>query len=100
MRVTLDLDDDIVRAARERATAERRPLGSVVSELARRGLMTMQAGIADDPTVIRAPAGSPPLTPERRRSAHKLFRVALASICTAKATRINPCDDAELLLHA
>jgi len=38
MRTTLELDDDVVAAAKERAAAERRSLGSVVSELARRGL--------------------------------------------------------------
>lgn len=38
MRTTLDLDDDVVTAARELAAGQRRSLGSVISELARRGL--------------------------------------------------------------
>ena len=38
VRITLDLDDDVVSAARGLAAAERRSLGAVVSELARRGL--------------------------------------------------------------
>jgi len=35
---TLDIDDDVIAAARELAAGERRSLGSVISELARRGL--------------------------------------------------------------
>lgn len=38
MRTTLNLDDDVMEAARAMARFERRPLGRVVSELARRGL--------------------------------------------------------------
>ncbi len=38
VRTTLDLDEDAVSAARELAGAERGSLGSVISELARRGL--------------------------------------------------------------
>jgi hypothetical protein len=38
MRTTLDLDDDVLDEARERARRERRSIGAVVSELARRGL--------------------------------------------------------------
>jgi len=37
MRTTLDIDDDVVVAAKELAAGERRSLGSVISELARRG---------------------------------------------------------------
>jgi hypothetical protein len=38
VRTTLNLDDDIAEAARALAEAERRSLGEVVSDLARRGL--------------------------------------------------------------
>lgn len=38
MRTTLNLDDDVAEAARALARLERRSLGQVVSELARRGL--------------------------------------------------------------
>ena len=38
MRTTLDIDDDILQAARELARRERRSLGSIVSTLARQGL--------------------------------------------------------------
>lgn len=38
MRTTLEIDDDVLQAARSLATAEEKDLGKVVSELARRGL--------------------------------------------------------------
>lgn len=38
MRTTLDLDDDVLQAAREHAARERRSLGSVISDLARESL--------------------------------------------------------------
>jgi hypothetical protein len=40
MRTTLDIDNDVLQAARERARRERRTIGQVLSELARRGLTT------------------------------------------------------------
>ena len=38
MRTTLDVDDDVLQAARELARRERTTIGRVLSELARRGL--------------------------------------------------------------
>jgi hypothetical protein len=38
MRTTLDIDDDILAAARDLAKAEGKTMGEVISELARRGL--------------------------------------------------------------
>ena len=38
MRTTLDIDDDVLRAAKELAQREGRTAGEVLSELARRGL--------------------------------------------------------------
>jgi L-amino acid N-acyltransferase YncA len=38
MRTTLDIDDDILQAAKELARAEKKTAGQVLSELARRGL--------------------------------------------------------------
>jgi hypothetical protein len=70
MRTTLDIDDDVVAAARELAAEERRSLGSVISELARRGLTP--ARVEDDGDgvpVIRVPAGTPPITAEMVRRA-------------------------------
>ena len=69
MRTTLDLDDDVVAAARELAAAERRSLGSVISGLARRGLTPASVSVDGDLPVIRVPAGSPPITPAMVRRA-------------------------------
>jgi hypothetical protein len=69
MRTTIDLDDDVIAAARELAALERRSLGAVVSELARRGLTPARVEVAGDLPVIRVPAGSPPITPEMVRRA-------------------------------
>lgn len=38
MRTTLDIDDDVLAAAKERARRERRTTGKVISELARASL--------------------------------------------------------------
>ena len=38
MRTTLDIDDDVLQAAKELARQERKTAGRVLSELARRGL--------------------------------------------------------------
>jgi hypothetical protein len=38
MRTTLDIDDDVLQAAKERARAEGKTTGQVVSELVRRAL--------------------------------------------------------------
>jgi hypothetical protein len=69
MRTTLDLDDDVVAAARELASGERRSLGSIISELARRGLTPAQVGSEDGLPVIRVPPGTAPITPEMVRRA-------------------------------
>ena len=69
MRTTLELDDDVVTAARELAAAGRRSLGSVVSELARRGLTPARVESDDELPVIRVPAGTPAITPEMVRRA-------------------------------
>ncbi len=69
MRTTLDLDDDVVVAAKELASGERRSLGSVISELARRGLTPAQIAAEDGVPVIRVPAGTQPITPEMVRRA-------------------------------
>jgi hypothetical protein len=69
VRTTLDIDDDVLLAARELATQERRSLGSVMSELARRGLTPARVETPDGLPVIRVPAGTPPITPEMVRRA-------------------------------
>lgn len=69
MRTTLDIDDDVVAAARELAGEERRSLGSVISELARRGLTPAKVDVSGDLPVISVPDGTPPITPEMVRRA-------------------------------
>jgi hypothetical protein len=69
MRTTLDIDDDVVVAAKELAACERRSLGSVISELARRGLTPARVETDGGLPVIRVPAGVPPITPEMVRRA-------------------------------
>ena len=69
MRTTLEIDDDVVAAARELAAAERRSLGSVISELARRGLTPARIEADGELPVIRVPAGTPAITPEMVRRA-------------------------------
>ena len=52
MRTTLDIDDDVLAAAKERARREHRTAGEVVSELLRQALTAAAA-----PSVVReAPA--------------------------------------------
>jgi len=69
MRTTLDIDDDVVAAARELAAFEHRSLGSVISALARQGLTPVRVEADDGLPVIRVPAGTPPITPEMVRRA-------------------------------
>ena len=69
MRTTLQLDEDVVAAARELAASERRSLGSVISELARRGLTPAQVDTTGDLPVIHVPSGTPPITAEMVRRA-------------------------------
>jgi len=59
MRTTLDIDDDVLQAAKELAAARRRTAGEVLSELARKGL---------EPTRrVRIRNGVPLLPPEPGR---------------------------------
>lgn len=69
MRTTLQLDDDVVAAARELAADGRRSLGSVISELARRGLTPARVEADGDLPVIRVPAGTSAITPQMVRRA-------------------------------
>jgi len=44
MRTTLDIDDDVLRAAKELARRERKTAGAVISRLARSALTSSVAG--------------------------------------------------------
>ena len=48
MRTTLDIDDDVLEAARELAKAEHKTMGEVISDLARRALTSpAYSGLAE-----------------------------------------------------
>ena len=61
MRTTLDLDEDVLQAAKEIAAARGMTAGKVLSELARKGLTPMRAGRVRNgvPLLPRRPAGAP-----------------------------------------
>lgn len=64
MRTTLNLDDDVVTAARALADSDQRSLGQVVSDLARRGLEPREARLGDEEgfPVFRVDAQAPVIT--------------------------------------
>jgi hypothetical protein len=47
VRTTLDIDDDVLLAAKEKARREKRTAGQVLSELARRGLTVRRPAASD-----------------------------------------------------
>jgi len=69
MRTTLELDDDLLAAARDMAAVEHRSLGAVISDLARRGLTPARVEANGDLPVIRVPAGTAAITPAMVRRA-------------------------------
>jgi len=72
VRTALNIDEDVVVVARQLAVEERRSLGSVISELARRGLTPARVEADNGLPVVRVPAGTPPITPEMvRRALHE-----------------------------
>jgi len=61
MRTTLDIDDDVLQAAKELASAHRKTAGQMLSELARQALLpaavrSVRNGV---PVLPRRPAGRP-----------------------------------------
>jgi hypothetical protein len=54
MRTTLDIDDDVLAAARELARRDRKPIGRTMSELARAGLRAT-AGAGSAPVAHEPP---------------------------------------------
>ena len=45
MRTTLDIADDVLQAAKERAQREKKTIGEMISDLARRALMAPQEAV-------------------------------------------------------
>jgi hypothetical protein len=66
MRTTLNLDTDVMDAARALADADGRSLGTVVSDLARRGLLPRESWLdeQDGFPVFRVSPGAAVITPE------------------------------------
>jgi hypothetical protein len=66
VRTTLSIDEDIMQAARALAAAQRRSLGQVISDLARKGLAPRPERIGSDEgfPVFRVDPGAPVITPE------------------------------------
>jgi hypothetical protein len=62
MRTTLDIADDVLQAAKERAKRERKTIGEMISELARRALTTPQ-----QPLSVKEPRAVYGLKPFARR---------------------------------
>jgi len=67
MRTTLDLDEDVLQAAKELAAARGVTAGQVVSELARKGLEPTRTARTRNgiPLLPRRPAGAPRPTMKR-----------------------------------
>lgn len=62
MRTTLKLDDDVLDDARRIARTEGRPLGAVISDLARRSLRPVGITISDGLPVFDVPTDAPTMT--------------------------------------
>jgi len=70
MRTTLSIDEDVLRAAKALAAAQGRSIGSVVSELARKGLKPSAAiAYRDDFPVFDVHGDSTVFGPEEVRQA-------------------------------
>ena len=67
MRTTLDIDDDVLQAAKQLAARERKTAGQVLSELARRGIHAPRTPFVS-PTVVNGfevlPAEGRVVTPQ------------------------------------
>ena len=64
MRTTVDLDTDVLQAARSLARSRRTTLGRVLSDLARSGLAPRREGSRRGFPVFRVTPDAPPLTSE------------------------------------
>lgn len=53
MRTTLDIDDDVLAAAKERGRLEKKTAGEVISELARKGLTGPSSGQSPTEYIVK-----------------------------------------------
>lgn len=72
MRTTLQIDDDVLQAARSLAQAEHKTVGKVLSELAKKGLRPqLRAAVSSGFPVFEVPADTPPITLEMVKQAEE-----------------------------
>ena len=64
MRVTVNIDDDVLAGARALAERKGTSLGSALSELARQGLEHAPIAVVGDGTMFAVPADAEPFTSE------------------------------------
>jgi hypothetical protein len=70
MRTTVDLDADVLEAARHLAKTRRTSIGKALSELARRGAAAHKPVVLRDGfCVFEAPSGTPQFGPDEVRAA-------------------------------
>lgn len=69
MRTTVDVDDDILAAARTLAAEKGASLGAALSDLARRGLRARRPALEHDLPVFVVDDDAPVITPELVRQA-------------------------------
>jgi hypothetical protein len=62
MRTTLDIDDDVLQAAKELARREHKTAGRILSDLARRGLTQEENPSANEVPVAKVFLGFRPFT--------------------------------------
>ncbi|MGH9607422.1 MAG: hypothetical protein ACRD3N_17170 [Terracidiphilus sp.] len=76
MRATLDIDDDVLAAAKEMAASEGRSVGEIVSSLARQamGSRTAQDKMRNGIPLLPARPGQPHITSELVRQLHEEIR--------------------------
>jgi hypothetical protein len=67
MRTTLDIADDVLQAAKERARREKRTAGEVISDLARRALTAPPGPLTADAGSVKEPKAVYGLRPFARR---------------------------------
>ena len=72
MRTTLNIDDDVLFAVRERARRQKSSAGEVLSELARQGLLGRQA-VPDEVKETASFYGFEPLPPRGRAVSNELI---------------------------
>jgi hypothetical protein len=71
VRTTLDIDEDVLRAAKSIARAQETSLGRVVSNLARKGLAPKSPNRKREFPVFRIGPGAPPMSEDMIRRAEE-----------------------------